>query len=84
MELIRNTFHPTWELRTVGQQRALGATPGGPAIVEDDIVVTQVAKTKVDNLLGGREEEGFVDVAAEGVPVILGKKQRLAGLDEKE
>jgi len=71
MQRIAHSLHPARELRAVGHQRPVGVAPGGPAVVEDDVVVAEVAEAIVDDLLGGGEEEVLADVAAEGVPVIL-------------
>lgn len=71
MQRIAHSLHPARELRAVGHQRPVGVAAGGPAIVEDDVVIAEVAEAIVDDLLGGGEEEVLADVAAEGVPVIL-------------
>jgi len=71
VQRIAHSFHPARELRAVGHQRPIGVAPGGPAVVEDDVVIAEVAEAIVDNLLGGGEEEVLANVAAEGVPVIL-------------
>lgn len=72
MQRIANSLHPVRKFRAVGHQRAIGVAPGGPAVVEDDVVIAEVAEAIVDDLLGGGKEEVLANVAAEGVPVILG------------
>ncbi len=71
MQRIAHSLHPVREFRAVGHQRATGVAPGGPAVVEDNVVIAEVAEAVVNDLLGGGKEEVLADVAAEGVPVIL-------------
>ena len=43
-----------------------------PAVVKDDIVVTKVSETPVDNLLCAAQEQILAHVAGIGVPIVLG------------
>lgn len=71
MQRIANSLHPVRKLRAVGHQRAIGVASSGPAVVEDDIVIAEIAEAIVDNLFGCGKEEVLANVAAEGIPVIL-------------
>ena len=56
MHLIRNALHPARELRHISHQAAIRIATCRPAVVEDDVVVAQVAEAVVDDFLGGGEE----------------------------
>ena len=51
MELISHMFHAVGKLGTVGKQSTVLCPTCGPAIVQDHIVVSKIAKAIIDNLL---------------------------------
>jgi hypothetical protein len=48
----------------------------GPAIVEDDVDVSDVSKTGADEHGCGVEQERFRDVTSKGIPIVLVVKVR--------
>ncbi len=69
--MIGDIAHPVGEALGVDNEVVGGAAAVRPAVVEDDVVVADVAEAGGYDNFAGVEEEGFGDVATEGVPVVL-------------
>ncbi len=63
MEIVCNGLHAIGEFDGVSNERVVvgGVAAGGPAVVQDDVVIAQVAELIVDNQLGCGGEEGLRD-----------------------
>jgi len=71
MDLVCNCLHATWKLFEVHFQKVMFVTSIGPAIVQYNIVITNISKTRVHEFCRGIKEERLGNVTAKGVPVVL-------------
>ena len=65
------------ELGEVWLQGPVPVAPVAPAVIQDDMVVAQIAETIADNELGGAQQQIGADIAGKGVPVVLASSVRL-------
>lgn len=72
VEVIRHGSHAAREFLGIRDEAVVvrGIATHAPAIIEDHVVIAEIFEAVVDDELGGLEEEGFRDVAAEGVPIV--------------
>ncbi len=79
MDLISNMSHIVWEFLKVSFKHVVLVAAVGPAVVENDVVISQVTETSVYKDFCSGEKQRFGDIAAEGVPVVLVETCELFG-----
>jgi hypothetical protein len=72
MQLTRHASHAMWEPCHIGHDRAIRAAVRCPAVIEDDVIISQISKAPIDNLPRGAEKEILAHVAGIRVPIVLG------------
>lgn len=77
MNLICHGIHSIWELLHVNLQEVLFVSSIGPTIIQDYIVVSNIAKAGVNECLGGIEEQRFGHITSERIPIVLELCQKL-------
>lgn len=70
VDAVGNSLHAVGKLLGVVDEVAGVIAAGRPAIIEHDVVITQVAQAVVNHGLSGVEQELLGDVAMEGIPVV--------------
>lgn len=71
MQLVGHSLHPAGKLGLVRNLVPIFASASRPAIVENDGRVAHVSQAVINQDLGGLHEQLFVNLASEGVPVVL-------------
>jgi hypothetical protein len=71
MQLIRYVSHAMWEPCHVWHDGSVRPTVRSPAVVEDDVIVSQVAKAPVHNLPCSAEQQRLAHITGIGVPIVL-------------
>lgn len=73
VEIIGNRFQASWELAELRLELAIAVSTVDilPAVIEHDIVVSQVTQTQAQDLRRGTKEKVFGNVATESIPVVL-------------
>jgi hypothetical protein len=82
MDVVCKTTDALWKLGGIWRDPAGGVIPSRldrPAIIDVDVLVASGLEAFVDDVLGGRQEAGFVDVAAVGIPAIPSLQEQGGG-----
>jgi hypothetical protein len=72
MDIIRNSLHAPRELARVGYKGVIVARipPCRPAVVQNDVLVAQVAQAELHHQLRGGRDQRVGDGAGKGVPIV--------------
>jgi len=71
VQLIGYMFHAIGELGHVWLKRSICCSTGGPAVIEDNVIVPKVSQTVINDFLGRSQEQRLANIATKGVPVVL-------------
>lgn len=71
--MIRDVFQSVRKLCEIWLELSLGIATILilPAVIQDYMIVAQIAETQADDTLRCAQKEVFGDIACEGIPVVL-------------
>lgn len=71
VQLIGYMFHAVGKLGHVWLKRSICCSTGGPAIIEDNVIIPKISQTIINDFLGGPQEQRLANVASKGIPIVL-------------
>lgn len=71
MDFLGHTINATWEFLRVRNEVSRRVTSSRPAVIQDNIFVSQILESELNNPINGIKDDLFIQITGERVPSIL-------------
>ncbi len=71
MNPVSDKSHSSRKLLLIGIQVSIIPSPTRPAVIQDDIVISNISQPGINYCLSSVEEQRFRDLATQSIPVVL-------------